>query len=178
MCLGSAQARTNVRSPGWFAASSFFNRCNCVSPSPCVTSTAMEVIAGNECADDAAAIGALGPVSNRNIVERWPPPRFDSTNLWENCNNIVCTILVASAHRPIRPVLHVSIQVRTWPCRARYVASSVNNIFCHVSERATWLWPCAQTFCAHHALFLHLRCFARTISGMAVESTCPSTRST
>ena len=36
---------------------------------------------GNECADHAAALGALGLVSNQNMHTRWTHPSFDSNSL-------------------------------------------------------------------------------------------------
>ena len=36
---------------------------------------------GNECLDHAAALGALGRISNQNINTRWVCPSFDSTTL-------------------------------------------------------------------------------------------------
>ena len=41
----------------------------------------------NECADHAEAFRALGLVSNRNPRDRWPPFRFDASNLLRNCND-------------------------------------------------------------------------------------------
>ena len=40
---------------------------------------------GNECADHAAALGALGLVSNHNISTRWT---FDPAACFASCNNI------------------------------------------------------------------------------------------
>ena len=40
--------------------------------------------AGKECADHAAALGALGLVSKHTFVERWSPRRFNTTALLGN----------------------------------------------------------------------------------------------
>ena len=34
------------------------------------------------------ALGSLGLVSNHNLIERWPPPRLDTTNLLKSCNDL------------------------------------------------------------------------------------------
>ena len=44
--------------------------------------------AGKECADHAAALGALGLVSKHIFVERWSPPRFNTTALLGNKSDL------------------------------------------------------------------------------------------
>ena len=43
---------------------------------------------GNECADHAAALGALGLVSNHNLAARWVHHNFDTSACFGSCNNI------------------------------------------------------------------------------------------
>ena len=43
---------------------------------------------GNECADHAAALRALGPVSNLNLSTRWVHHNFDIDACFGSCNNI------------------------------------------------------------------------------------------
>ena len=42
----------------------------------------------NECADHAAALGALGLVSNHNLATRWVRHHFDTSACFGSCNNI------------------------------------------------------------------------------------------
>ena len=42
----------------------------------------------NECADYAAALGALGLVSSHNFSTRWTHHSFDTTTCFASCNNI------------------------------------------------------------------------------------------
>ena len=42
-----------------------------------------------ECVDHAAALGALGHVSSHTVNARWPPPRFDTSNLVRGCNDFL-----------------------------------------------------------------------------------------
>ena len=43
---------------------------------------------GNECADHAAALGAFGLVSNRNLSTRWVHHSFDSASCFATCHNL------------------------------------------------------------------------------------------
>ena len=43
---------------------------------------------GNDCADHAAALGALGLVSNHNLSARWIRHNFDTAACFGSCNNI------------------------------------------------------------------------------------------
>ena len=43
---------------------------------------------GNECADHAAALGALVLVSNHNLSARWTHHSFDCTSCFATCNNL------------------------------------------------------------------------------------------
>ena len=43
---------------------------------------------GNECADHAAALGALGLVSSHNFSTRWAHHSFDAAACFHSCNNI------------------------------------------------------------------------------------------
>ena len=40
---------------------------------------------GNECADHAAALGALGFTSNQNMNTRWVRPSFGTSTLFDAC---------------------------------------------------------------------------------------------
>ena len=43
---------------------------------------------GNECADHAAALGAVGMVSSHNLSTRWTHHSFDTAACFASCNNI------------------------------------------------------------------------------------------
>ena len=43
---------------------------------------------GNECADHAAALSALGLVSHHNLSARWARHTFDTAACFASCNNI------------------------------------------------------------------------------------------
>ena len=43
---------------------------------------------GNECADHAAALGAIGLVSTHNLATRWVRHNFDTPSSFGACNNI------------------------------------------------------------------------------------------
>ena len=43
---------------------------------------------GNDCADHAAALGALGSVSNHNPSRRWTHHSFDSVSFFATCVNL------------------------------------------------------------------------------------------
>ena len=43
---------------------------------------------GNKCADHAAALGAFGLVSNRNLRTRWACHPFDSVSCFATCHNL------------------------------------------------------------------------------------------
>ena len=47
---------------------------------------------GNECADHAAALGAVDLVSNQNLSTRWTHHSFDSTSCFATCYNL-CDVL-------------------------------------------------------------------------------------
>ena len=43
---------------------------------------------GNECADHAAALGALGLISSHNFSARWAHHTFDTAACFASCNNL------------------------------------------------------------------------------------------
>ena len=43
---------------------------------------------GSECADHAAALGARGLISNRNVDTRWNRPSFDANSAFGEYNNL------------------------------------------------------------------------------------------
>ena len=47
---------------------------------------------GNECADHAAALGALCLVSNHNLSTRWARHSFDSVTCFATCRNLGDTL--------------------------------------------------------------------------------------
>ena len=89
---------------------------------------------GNDCADDAAALGTFGLISNHNVATRWTRHTFDHSACVDGCNNI-SEILERLQH--IRTNAMTSHQDREW----RWFFSSGPPCLCalHVSYSHVFL---------------------------------------
>ena len=125
---------------------------------------------GNECADHAAALGALGLVSNQCLNVRWPPPRFDTSSLVRNCDDFV------DVEQRLRDALGertpyqqsapgFSVVVTLSPC----ALLGFLCLWCVGSSAASSSW--AHTESSSYSVI------ARTLPGMAIVTTCSYTRS-
>ena len=124
--------------------------------------------ADNDCADHAAALGALGLVSNHNIVERWPLPRFDTVNLLSNCNDlpkldIVCATLVCERTSSYQALYHESFHF-CYPLVINIFRSCVGACDMVVAV-------CSNILCSSHR-FSRQRCVCLDHPGHGNSSTC------
>ena len=86
ICLGTIQARTHVQLALACQLSllKVQHRLRCTMQHVCGHTG----ILGNDCADHAAALWALGRVSSHNLSTRWAHHSFHTAACFASCNNI------------------------------------------------------------------------------------------
>ena len=83
----------------------------------------------NECADHAAALSALGFISNQNVFDRWAHPSFDSATLFDACGNLDVFFFKKKILRDVKRT-HMPVQQFQFRRQRCVSCPCLSDVFC------------------------------------------------